>query len=658
MQTIACWLGDESDEGFGRRIMKTVENVLGPTEKKNRADRIHDVKQKLFELSCFEFEGTLTEPSSDCFKGVYRGMHAEQRTRTTLKISEVAVDHIEAIKNLRHFKEENLKAINECVWYQQLRTLHADVDQAIAQVMGVRVIRCPSNWPARTVFICLHMRRYDVDLCTWLRPSDRPSRSGDDDVPLGPGDGYAMAIDESSNDRFNRTLRRVVLHTISFLNWIQRSHGAVHHDMHASNVLLRRHPEDGVLPVFIDFEMMEGRVYGVRPLELNSNDARGDESPPWSGYLFGIYGHGHANGLTSSYDCYRILSDLLHIINLQNLTPYVDTDLLRFVRRRVSARFDEFQAQDLHASSLRAPRCGRYWDMLWQPHLLNFTGDPKNVMMWDDFVRRELENALGSSGKCLRSMIPVESRVNFSRRLHLARAGFALGSPNAWHHVASELDLFLPPGMPTEDMLHNTASMHSTLTRVVTSIICDWDDSSEPYMWQLNRGSRAVTPGAHFVRLHLIQTTMLAFFHWLCAKHTHRLQRRKRKIAEIGDNNDEPVPLPIVTRVDQCEAIAVILGSIVPAKYVVRTLRSASAPKRIESLYGTEVLSNSRVDDWIKNGLIRCMPVPCISVPHNHRDELNTNRQLMTVAQLCTNPSMYRKTPTTPFVEVFTAHAI
>eukprot|EP00854_Cymbomonas_tetramitiformis_P000011 gene11-17_t len=658
MQTISSWLAGESDDGLGERVMNTCETVLKPTTLKDRGGRLQQVKGQIFKEMFFDQDTTFAEHITPHFKGVYRGKHAEDQTDTTLKISEVVSSQVEAIKNLRYLKEENLKAINECIWYQQLHTSHAHTDQAIAHVIDSRVFRCPSNWVDKpSVFVCLHLKCYDITLADWLKESDRPKQMRADYTPLGSGDGYAMAVDDAFNARFNKTLRRIVLHTVCFLNWIQRSHAAVHHDMHANNVLLRHHPEDGVLPVFIDFELMEGRVYGNLPASAetpSANETAGDKSPPWSGHLFGVYGHAYANGLTCSYDCYRLFSDLLHIINLQNLTPYIDPELLRFVRKRTSARFDDARAQELHAESMSTPTCGEYWDMMWQPHLLTSADDPKTMLMWNAFVRKELEDALGSSGKCLQSMIPLESRVKILRHLHLARACFSLGSPNAWLRVASDLDLFLLPSMMTEDMLHNTVSMRQILEQVVRSMICDWDDSSEPYLWQLNRGNRAVTPGIHFVRLHMIQTTMLAFYHWLHAEHSHRLQRRKRKIAEIGERiGKHPIPLPTVTPENQYQALAVILTAIVPFKYVHQTLKNLGAPGRIDNAHDTEILSKTRVDDWIRSGMIRCMPVLCISVPHEQRDELNTNRQLMAIALLCTDRSMYYKTPTSSFLQQF-----
>ncbi|KAK3245822.1 hypothetical protein CYMTET_44643 [Cymbomonas tetramitiformis] len=579
-------------------------------------------------------------------KAVYSGYahdFSHAKKKAILKVSGVSQSSIYAIKSMQHLKGEGIGCINECLWYQQLGEEFADSENGcVPQLLDVRVIRQPESRRGSKhdfVFICLLISECEVTLHDWLRPnahlSSMPDEAGSIDLQWGAG--YSSLQHPQLRDGANAILRRLILHLVLILHSLQCKHCMVHHDLHTNNILLRQHHSDGVVPVLSDFESMEGFVY--------CEDRKNAESPE---YVCGIQVYSYVNGMTLSYDCYRSLSDLLHVLHTYNLQGFVDADTMNFLLGAVDRYFCTERSIRERCGSVDDQR--KYYTRVWQPHIITALCDPVELLTWNEYLFNSLKGALWTSTECLQALQMNHPRdavkCELSRHARTFRRLFVSGSELTWECAASEFKLFLPSDF--FEVVHNLDDACKLLRSTIYAMVHrSWDecrsDVSNCVRWNL-MDSTSGKGNFLFARLCIIQAVVLSVYMWLydevCAQRAQRSasasfwDQSKIRVSEEGMVN----------------ALACFLGNIVPTTHVIKLLGDIGCPHSISDLYNINSVIKTSLESRVRGGFMRCLPVPCFSVLPVERFDIRSTSMLMDLAKLSMDPRVYMTDNTIQFL--------
>ncbi|KAK3234634.1 hypothetical protein CYMTET_55184 [Cymbomonas tetramitiformis] len=571
-------------------------------------------------------------------KGVYSGYaydFSQTKRKAILKVSGVSQSTIHGIKSIQYLKGEGVGCINECLWYQQLGEEFADSENGcVPQLLDVRVIRQPESKRGVKhdfVFICLLISECEVTLHDWLRPNVYLSSMPDNEefAGLGCGSGHFSLQNCRSRKRANAVLKRLILHLVLILHRLQSKHCMIHHDLHTNNILLREHRSDGVVPVLMDFESAEGVVY--------CEDRKDADSPE---YVCGIHAYSYVNGMTLSYDCYRALSDLLHVLHTYNLQDFVETDTMNFLMGAVDRYFCTETSVRERCGSVDEQR--KHYTRVWQPHIVAACCDPVELLTWNGYLFETLKAALQTSAGCLRALEMDESRdavkCELSRQARTFRKLFVSGSELAWECAASEFQLFVPSDFVFE-VAHNLNDACRLLRKTIYAMVYkSWDEPrstvSDCVRWNL-QDPISGKGNFLFARLCMIQTIVLSFWLWL---YDEIRTQRAEKAASASFWDQSTIRISDERMV---KALACVLGSIVPLPHVIKLLGDIDCRHEISDLYNTDSVMNTSLQSRIKRGYMRCLPVPCFSVSPIERFDITNTSMLLDLAKLSMDPKVY-----------------
>ncbi|KAK3253731.1 hypothetical protein CYMTET_37066 [Cymbomonas tetramitiformis] len=642
------WFGksDEQPHDIATRILDHRSHRLEGTDGGHVG--VSRYTGRIFPVMNFEHVSTFTE-NDDQMQGVYFGFHtsARRRMRAVLKVRGLKVEKLLGMRTIQHMKSEVSKPVNECLWYQQLcDEFSSENVLIIPRLLDVCVVRQPKPSKAQgkeICFVCMVVEQHDLTLHDWLssakvsettrRRCAAAEQTSTSRLPLLSGAGFLLL--EEGGERgvaVNLALRQIILYVICYLCVLQRKRCFLHHDLHTRNVLLRSDKNDQIVPVLMDLENAEGffRREGSEKMV---------HVPSAHSYSF-------VNGLTFSYDCFRLFSDLLFMLGHQRLLHKVDATTVRLLRQCVSGHFDETAAQRDYS------HCAwRFEQRMWQPHILSSSCDPSELLRWDARVVAELEIAitrseesmlfLGASGdECGARRAKDAVQVMEGRCL---RAFFCLGAPRGWSTMACKHDLFLDERFL--ETITDHAGLCDTLHGLVHCMVYHWNDMRVGQSWTWQLGEAATPPGAYFARLHMLQSVMLCFLRWIFERTIGAASVREEagtlgatgrfwRCAEECARRRVPVH-------EQQRVIAFFLSAVAPHEYTLVYLRSVDHQSRVSDFYDVQHIGDTSLERIAESGLVRCLPVPCIDLPVSLRYDVSTVDHLYRLAKISTDPRIY-----------------
>ncbi|KAK3242586.1 hypothetical protein CYMTET_47745 [Cymbomonas tetramitiformis] len=659
LQTIKHWFlkCDEEGNNIASRMLDHRSYRMQGTD--GGECNVRSYKARIFEMMNFECVVTMAENDHD-MRGIYAG-HLKCLPRVqdgvVLKVSGVPTRLLAGIKTLNHLRLESLKSVNECLWYQQILSELAETGNSmVPELLDVRVLRQPEPRSARSKeysYVCLAMRRHEVSFHDWLsynKVTDdvraRCSRMVDDGLsspPLVPGAGFLLLSDPVHNATVNRAIRRVLLCVVCLMHTLQERHAFVHHDLHTRNVLLRTDSRDGILPIIMDLENAEGlcRRDGSETLE----------------YVSGAHGYSFMNALTLSYDCYRFFSDVLFLLRQNGLLAFVDIDTVRFLRGCVRSHFDEENAEQDWKTSFK-----RFQRRVWQPNIVESLCDPIELLRWDAYLAKELDDAMQAPCEFLRLIGGVgDGRAVFvlpkknTVELRSLRAFFCLDDGIAWGATARNLQLFV------QDDFFRVVSHHETLCdilhKLVTCMVYEWDElqCGQSWSWRLSEANSF--SGARFARLHMIQTVILAYLRWLydrCADASSDLVGTDL-MGGVGEFSKyhSTISKKRVHVQEHQKVLAILLSHVAPPEYTTHYLRYIECTCRITDFFDTRTIANPFLANLIQRGALRCLPVPCTSVAIEDRKLIDSSEMLHDLAKISMDPRLYYAHSADTFLTLF-----
>ncbi|KAK3233635.1 hypothetical protein CYMTET_56087 [Cymbomonas tetramitiformis] len=676
--------------GVGRRLYDTMTETLTTTwtNASTVKELVADIAERMNFCPSRNGNPHLKKPQT--LKVVLRGDRnlgsGDDDAPAILKITLVDGEALRRCRDVHDISASHrLSALNECIWLQQLTS---ETSMLSPRVLDMRLWRSRPAFSldpqsdrskpfADPVFVAVLMKDCGVSVCAWLsaeehaKTSDRSSINRD---VIAGGAGFRLLKRGSEHERClaNRMLRRIILLFTRRLHRLQRLNGLVHHDLHTDNVLLYRRDEDevqAVYPVISDYEFAEGMLRASTASE----------------YVAGSYPFSYANNLTYSYDLYRFMSDLLYVIHRNGLNDCVDAEIVDWLRLRVAARFDAIVAHAEHTAA-----CGklrrRHQVRIFQPHLRDLACDPIELLRWQPWLKKVAENedVRDDDDDDDRAEIAREDRSCFwlrwlktqTRELdrnECLRERYFRAIDHLKFHGSKDLDPRLYARLPLINVLrrailyfvyrldeaHHQVKVGTTRSELPGYAWCCLDD--------------AFLPRQHadlFARLRLVQSVLSVFFLWLSENSSTGAGIDDDDVdwivAAFPSIEASAIPNPVYGR--ECArfaegvlaATAVVLRS---RRYVTYLAEICARECFVDIRCSAEQLTRAamrlsrrpggvlrRVRD---SGAARVMPVPCLLIPSERRDDLSSHVLLQALCERSMDPHIYHRARAHMFANIY-----